>query len=145
MSTFIFKFRWYKDRENNDLTLFVPFLNKESIKHDNHVTLLATIYLRANTTHVFIFTTCYPIRHIQGNLKIQNIRITSQKFKRASTITQREQLSISTLDRTAHYSTPLIEDGNTLELFTLDLHCARIHRKKWDIAVKNIEILILAA
>jgi hypothetical protein len=25
------------------------------IKHDNHVTLLATIYLRANTTHVFIF------------------------------------------------------------------------------------------
>jgi hypothetical protein len=29
------------------------------IKHDNHVTLLATIYLRANTTHVFIFTTCF--------------------------------------------------------------------------------------
>jgi hypothetical protein len=47
--------------------------------------------------------------------------------------------------RTAHYSTPLIEDGNTLELFTLDLHCARIHREKLDIAVKNIEILILAA
>jgi hypothetical protein len=41
--------------------------------------------------------------------------------------------------------TPLIEDCNTLELFTLDLHCARIHREKWDIAVKNIEILILAA
>jgi hypothetical protein len=29
------------------------------IEHDNHVTLLATIYLRANTTHVFIFTTCF--------------------------------------------------------------------------------------
>jgi hypothetical protein len=26
------------------------------IKHDNQVTLLATTYLRANTTHVFIFT-----------------------------------------------------------------------------------------
>jgi hypothetical protein len=58
---------------------------------------------------------------------------------------QREQLSTSTLDRTVHYSTPLIEDGNTLELFTLDLHCARIQREKWDTAVKNIEILILAA
>jgi hypothetical protein len=42
-------------------------------------------------------------------------------------------------------STPLIEDGNTLELFTLDLHCARIHQEKCDIAVKNIKILILAA
>jgi hypothetical protein len=30
-----------------------------TIKHDNHVTLLATIYLRANTIHVFIFTTCF--------------------------------------------------------------------------------------
>jgi hypothetical protein len=55
---------------------------------------------------------------------------------------QREQLS--TLDGTAHYNTPLIEDGNTSELFTLDLHCARIHREEWDIAVNNIEMLILA-
>jgi hypothetical protein len=30
-----------------------------TIKHDNHVTLLATIYSRANITHVFIFTTCF--------------------------------------------------------------------------------------
>jgi hypothetical protein len=30
-----------------------------TIKHDNHVTLLATIYLRANTTYVFIFTKCF--------------------------------------------------------------------------------------
>jgi hypothetical protein len=43
------------------------------------------------------------------------------------------------------YMIKQIEDGNTLELFTLDLHCARIHREKWDIALKNIEILILAA
>jgi hypothetical protein len=34
-------------------------LRLHMIKHDNHVTLLATIYLRANTTHVFIFTTCF--------------------------------------------------------------------------------------
>jgi hypothetical protein len=36
------------------------------VEHDNHVTLLATIYLRANTTHVFIFTTCFAaMRHHQ--------------------------------------------------------------------------------
>jgi hypothetical protein len=29
------------------------------LKHDSHVTSLATIYSRANTTHVFIFTTCF--------------------------------------------------------------------------------------
>jgi hypothetical protein len=34
-------------------------LHLYTIKHDNHVTLLATIYLRANTTHVFIFTACF--------------------------------------------------------------------------------------
>jgi hypothetical protein len=32
---------------------------RKGIKNDNHVTLLATIYLRANTTHVFISTTCF--------------------------------------------------------------------------------------
>jgi hypothetical protein len=29
------------------------------LKHDNHVTLLATIYSCANTTHILIFTTCF--------------------------------------------------------------------------------------
>jgi hypothetical protein len=42
------------------------------------------------------------------------------------------------------YVNTLIEDGNTSEQFTLDLHCAHIHREKWDIVVRNIEILILA-
>jgi hypothetical protein len=32
---------------------------KTGITHDNHVTLLATIYSRTNTTHVFILTTCF--------------------------------------------------------------------------------------
>jgi hypothetical protein len=34
-------------------------LHLYTIKHDNHVTLLTTIYSRADITHVFIFTTCF--------------------------------------------------------------------------------------
>jgi hypothetical protein len=38
-----------------------------------------------------------------------------------------------------------IQDGNALELFALDLHYARTHRKNGTLLLKNIEILILAS
>jgi hypothetical protein len=45
--------------KNIQLNLIVEeyiLLRQYTIKHDNHITLPATIHLRANTTHVFIFT-----------------------------------------------------------------------------------------
>jgi hypothetical protein len=41
------------------LWVIIPCSLLKAIKHDNHVTLLETIYSCANTTHVLIFTTCF--------------------------------------------------------------------------------------
>jgi hypothetical protein len=59
-------------------------------KHQRSTCKLLTAHRHSSTHRQKKGAINYPIRHIQGNLKIQNIRITSQKFKTASTMLYKE-------------------------------------------------------